>query len=181
MSWTRAPTILLVEHLSHQSLVQYEQTRILSPLGMAHSRFLPSPDWYPTIAPTQFDEHGAMLRGIVHDPTALLDRRAVCLTAFPLKPETLLLMTTPQQPPGKDDLRELGWDIRTRYSSPRDDVFPVGSFGHTRFTGTPLWMDPDSGSFVLILTNRVHPSGGHSIVRLCHDVATEVACALLAH
>lgn len=90
-------------------------------------------------------------------------------------------MTTPQQPPGKDDLRELGWDIRTHYSSPRDDVFPVGSFGHTRFTGTPLWMDPDSGSFVLILTNRVHPSGGHSIVRLCHDVATEVACALLAH
>ncbi|MBB2204249.1 serine hydrolase domain-containing protein [Gluconacetobacter takamatsuzukensis] len=196
---------LLVEHLSHQSLAQYAHTNILSPLGMDHSRFLPPTSWYPTIAPTQFDEHGVMLRGIVHDPTArrmggvaghaglfsnaadmtiyaqaLLDRRAGRPSAFPLKPETLLLMTTPQQPLGKDDLRGLGWDIRTHYSSPRGDIFPVGSFGHTGFTGTSLWMDQDSDSFVLILTNRVHPSGGHSIVRLRHDVATEAARALQA-
>ncbi|MFT8777783.1 MAG: serine hydrolase, partial [Gluconacetobacter liquefaciens] len=109
---------------------------------------------------------------------ALLDRRAGRPSAFPLKSETLLLMTIPQQPAGKDDWRGLGWDIRTHYSSPRGDVFPMGSFGHTGFTGTSLWMDPASDSFVLILTNRVHPSGGHSVVSLRHDVATAAARAL---
>nr|WP_261375549.1 serine hydrolase domain-containing protein [Gluconacetobacter diazotrophicus] len=198
---------LLVEHLSHQPLDRTVQERVLDPLGMTHSRFLPPAAWRPAIAPTQFDADGVMLRGIVHDPTArrmggvaghaglfsnaadmsiyaqaLLDRRAGRPSAYPLKPETLVLMTTPQQPAGKPDLRGIGWDIRTHYSTPRGDIFPVGSFGHTGFTGTSLWMDPASDSFVLILTNRVHPSGGggRGIVRLRHDVATEAARILLA-
>jgi CubicO group peptidase (beta-lactamase class C family) len=196
---------LLVEHLSHQSLDRYVQERVLDPLGMAHSRFLPPAAWRATIAPTQFDSNGVMLRGVVHDPTArrmggvaghaglfsnaadmsvyaqaLLDRRAGRPSAYPLKPETLVLMTTPRQPAGKTDLRGLGWDIHTHYSTPRGDLFPVGSFGHTGFTGTSLWMDPASDSFVLILTNRVHPNGGHSVVRLRHDIATEAARVLLA-
>lgn len=194
---------LLVEKLGGLPLDQYARLNILDPLGMTDSGYHPSPSLNPLIAPTQYDEHGAMLRGVVHDPTArrmggvaghaglfsdasdmslyaqaLLDRLKGRPSRFPLRQDTLVLMTTPQQPTGKTDLRGLGWDIDTHYSSPRGDVFSRHSFGHTGFSGTSLWIDPDSDSFVLILTNRVHPSGGHSVVQLRHDVATAAGRAL---
>ncbi|MBF0877730.1 beta-lactamase family protein [Gluconobacter cerevisiae] len=194
---------LLIEKLSGLPLDQYVRLNILEPLGMTESGYLPPSSLRPLIAPTQYDEQGVMLRGVVHDPTArrmggvaghaglfsdaqdmsiyaqaLLDRLKGRPSCFPLRQETLVLMTTPQQPPGKTDLRGLGWDINTHYSSPRGDVFSQHSFGHTGFTGTSLWIDPDSDSYVLILTNRVHPAGGHSVVRLRHDVATAAGRAL---
>ncbi|WP_415527636.1 serine hydrolase domain-containing protein [Gluconobacter sp.] len=194
---------LLVEKLGGLPLDQYVQRNILDPLGMTESGYRPSADLWPLIAPTQYDEHGTMLRGVVHDPTArrmggvaghaglfsdardmsvyaqaLLDRLQGRPSRFPLRRETLMLMITPQQPAGKTELRGLGWDIDTHYSSPRGDVFSRRSFGHTGFTGTSLWIDPDSDSYVLILTNRVHPSGGNSVVRLRHDVATAAGRAL---
>lgn len=194
---------LVVEKVSGLSLNDYVQRNILSPLGMTQSGYLPDASLVPVIAPTQYDEKGILLRGVVHDPTArrmggvaghaglfsdahdmciyaqaLLDRLAGRPSAFPLKRETLALMITPQQPKGKTDLRGLGWDISTHYSSPRGDIFSHSSFGHTGFTGTSLWIDPESDSYVLILTNRVHPSGGHSVVKLRHDIATEAARAL---
>ncbi|KXV35679.1 beta-lactamase [Gluconobacter thailandicus] len=191
---------LIVEKISGLPLNDYVSKNILSPLGMAQSGYLPEASLTPIIAPTQYDENGTLLRGVVHDPTArrmggvaghaglfsdahdmclyaqaLLDRLAGRPSTFPLKRETLALMVTPQQPAGKTDLRGLGWDISTHYSSPRGDLFSRHSFGHTGFTGTSLWIDPDSNSYVLILTNRVHPSGGHSVVKLRHDIATEAA------
>ncbi|GBR71943.1 esterase [Gluconobacter kanchanaburiensis NBRC 103587] len=194
---------LLVEKLSGLPLDRYAQSHILEPLGMTESCYRPAEELRPITAPTQYDEHGEMLRGVVHDPTArrmggvaghaglfsdahdmsiyaqaLLDRLKDRSSRFPLRRETLLLMITPQQPAGKTELRGLGWDIDTHYSSPRGDVFSRNSFGHTGFTGTSLWIDPDSDSYVLILTNRVHPSGGHSVVRLRHDVATAAGRAL---
>ncbi len=194
---------LLVEKLGGLPLQQYARINILDPLGMTESGYLPPDSLRPLIAPTQYDEHGNMLRGVVHDPTArrmggvaghaglfsdardmtlyaqaLLDRLKGRPSRFPLRRETLLLMITPQQPAGKAELRGLGWDIDTPYSSPRGDVFSHNSFGHTGFTGTSLWIDPDSDSYVLILTNRVHPSGGHSVVQLRHDVATVAGRAL---
>lgn len=194
---------LIVEKVSGLQLNDYASRNILLPLGMTQSGYLPSSDLWPLIAPTQYDERGILLRGVVHDPTArrmggvaghaglfsdahdmclyaqsLLDRLAGRASTFPLKRETLELMVTPQQPEGKTDLRGLGWDISTHYSTPRGDIFSRCSFGHTGFTGTSLWIDPDSDSYVLILTNRVHPSGGHSVVKLRHDVATEAARAL---
>jgi uncharacterized protein YbbC (DUF1343 family)/CubicO group peptidase (beta-lactamase class C family) len=53
--------------------------------------------------------------------------------------------------------RGIGWDIFTGFSANRGDLFPVGSFGHTGFTGTSLWIDPSSETFVVFLSNRVHP------------------------
>ncbi|GAC88610.1 beta-lactamase [Gluconobacter thailandicus NBRC 3257] len=191
---------LIVEKISSLPLNDYVSKNILSPLGMPQSGYLPEASLTPIIAPTQYDENGTLLRGVVHDPTArrmggvaghaglfsdahdmclyaqaLLDRLAGRPSTFPLKRETLALMVTPQQPAGKTDLRGLGWDISTHYSSPRGDLFSRHSFGHTGFTGTSLWIDPDSNSYVLTLTNRVHPSGGHSVVKLRHDIATEAA------
>ncbi len=53
--------------------------------------------------------------------------------------------------------RGIGWDIFSGFSANRGDLFPVGSFGHTGFTGTSLWIDPSSETFVVFLSNRVHP------------------------
>ena len=53
--------------------------------------------------------------------------------------------------------RGLGWDVYSSFSANRGDLFPIGSFGHTGFTGTGLWLDPISETFVVFLSNRVHP------------------------
>ncbi|MBV1835610.1 serine hydrolase [Acetobacter estunensis] len=198
---------LLVEAFSNQSLDGYAQEHILTPLGMSQSGFMPSPTLRALIAPTQYDEHHVPLRGVVHDPTArrmggvaghaglfstaddmtgyaanLLARRANRPSLYPLRSDTVRLMTSPQSPVDSRDVRGLGWDIATHYSTPRGDVFPIGSFGHTGYTGTSLWMDPTSDSFVLILTNRVHPLDihGKAIVQLRRDIATAAARALLS-
>ncbi|MGV4878420.1 serine hydrolase domain-containing protein [Acetobacter indonesiensis] len=194
---------LIVEKLSGLPLDEYAARAILAPLGLKRSFFRPDPVLVSAIAPTQFDESHTLLRGVVHDPTtrrmggvaghaglfscaddmliyaqALLARRAGKPSAFPLKPETLVLMSTPQQPKGKSDLRGLGWDIATHYSTPRGTVFPASSFGHTGFTGTSLWLVPENETFVLILTNRVHPDGKGNVIALRRDVATAAALAL---
>jgi uncharacterized protein YbbC (DUF1343 family)/CubicO group peptidase (beta-lactamase class C family) len=166
-----------------------------------------------------------LLRGTVHDPTtrrmggvagqagvfstaddvalfaqALLDRLAGRPSNFPLKRETLQLMTTPQQPttalPGATVFtqdgqptggiaqRGFGWDINSAYSRPRGSGFPTAgagktaSFGHTGFTGTSLWLDPDSDSYVILLANAIHPRGNPSISPLRGEVATAAARAL---
>ena len=129
---------------------------------------------------------------------ALLDRLAGRPSAFPLKQATLALMTTPEQsghlpsdleqraagapvtfPNRKGrEVRGLGWDIDSSFSRPRGEVFPIGSFGHTGFTGTSLWMDPGSDTYVVLLANAIHPRGRASISGLRGDVATAAARAL---
>lgn len=131
---------------------------------------------------------------------ALLDRLAGRPSEFPLTQATLELMTTPQQPGHSaeqlqaaneaaaappnypaiegQNLRGLGWDVDTYLSVPRGTVFPVGSFGHTGFTGTTLWMDPGSDTFVVLLSNSIHVRGSRPIQALRGEVATAVAKAL---
>ena len=95
-----------------------------------------------------------------------------------LAPLTVARMTRVSTPPHLADRRGLGWDIDSRYSSNRGDLFPVGSYGHTGFTGTSLWIDPASETFVVFLSSRVHPSGGGNVTALRGQVATVVASAL---
>src|SRR5207244_6202788 len=90
-----------------------------------------------------------------------------------LKPETVALMTTPKPVPG--GLRGLGWDVRTSFSSNKGTAFPRDKgFGHTGFTGTSLWVDPDSQTAVVFLSNRVHAGAktDPDIKRLRGDVGT---------
>ena len=82
------------------------------------------------------------------------------------KPETVRLMTTVQSPPAIGARRGLGWDIDSGYSGPRGKVFPVGSYGHTGWTGTSLWIDPASQTFVIFLSNRNHPTESGNVGRL---------------
>ncbi len=73
------------------------------------------------------------------------------------------------------DLRGFGWDIDTVQSRPRGIIFPIGSFGHTGFTGVTLWMDPGSDTYVVVLANVIHQRGGPPIAKLSGDVATVTA------
>lgn len=91
---------------------------------------------------------------------------------------TIEKMTTPQTPPWVPSLRGLGWDIDSTYSAPRGELFPVGTFGHTGFTGTSMWVDPQGETFVIILANSVHPYGRPAISSLRSRVATNVASAV---
>ena len=192
----------LVERISGLSLDEYAQRFIIALLGLERCRYLPPESWDSQIAPTQYDEHGTMLRGTVHDPTArrmggvaghaglfcsaddvasyaqnLLDRLAGSASKFPLSRAMLEKMIVPEQPATGTALRGFGWDIDSPYSSNRGTLFPAGSFGHTGFTGTSLWMDPVSDTYVVVLTNAVHPNGGKSINAVRSDVADAAARA----
>lgn len=187
----------LVEQVSGTTLDEYCEKNVFKPLKMTHTRFLPPASWRPKIAPTQYsDEDNKMLRGIVHDPTARrmggvaghagLFSTADDLSKFAealltgstvLPPLVVEKMTTPQQPPTAQVLRGFGWDIDSPFSTNRGDLLPVGSFGHTGFTGTSLWIDPTTRTYIILLTNAVHPRGG-SAVALRSRVATAVTAAL---
>jgi uncharacterized protein YbbC (DUF1343 family) len=95
-----------------------------------------------------------------------------------LSPSGVEAMTRPRFY-GDADVRGLGWDIATGYSKNRGDLFPVGSIGQTGFTGTSLWIDPSSESFVVFLSNRVHPDGKGDVLRLRALVSTIMAAAFL--
>jgi uncharacterized protein YbbC (DUF1343 family)/CubicO group peptidase (beta-lactamase class C family) len=183
----------VVEKVSGAPLNDFAERHIFIPLDMKHTRFLPPEEWLPRIAPTQYDEHGKMLRGVVHDPTARrmggvaghagLFSTADDLSQFAqgllsgfkvLSPAIVEKMSTPQQPPNAASLRGLGWDIDSPFSSNRGELLPVGSFGHTGFTGTSLWIDPVTNTYIILLTNAVHPRGGKSVVSLRSRVATAV-------
>ena len=90
-------------------------------------------------------------------------------------------MTSPATPVSMSDVRGLGWDIDSMYSANRGELFPIGSYGHTGFTGTSLWLDPSSQSYVIFLSNRVHPDGKGDVTPLRGRVATVAAAALLDH
>ncbi len=92
-----------------------------------------------------------------------------------LAPLTVAEMTRPHLVSATGWTRGLGWDINTSLSSNRGDLFPLGSFGHTGFTGTSLWIDPASEMFVVFLSNRVHPDGKGDVGPLRGRVATIAA------
>jgi CubicO group peptidase (beta-lactamase class C family) len=141
----------------------------------------------------------AALRGVVHDPTtrrmggvsghAGIFGTAHDLARFArmllgggaldgvrvLSPLSVAKMTSPATPPGMRSVRALGWDIDTSYSSNRGELLPVGSYGHTGFTGTSLWIDPDRGTWTVLLTNRsVVPRGPNRMQALRRTVHTNV-------
>jgi uncharacterized protein YbbC (DUF1343 family)/CubicO group peptidase (beta-lactamase class C family) len=192
----------LVERVSGETLDEYAARHIFQPLKMARTRFLPPLDrragWIEKIAPTQYDENEHMLRGLVHDPTArrmggvagqaglfstgddlakfaqaLLNGGGGILSALSVEK-----MTRPEQPPSAPVLRGFGWDIDSPYSSNRGDLLPVGGYGHTGFTGTSMWIDPTTQTYIILLTNAVHPRGRANAIALRSKVATAVAAAL---
>jgi uncharacterized protein YbbC (DUF1343 family)/CubicO group peptidase (beta-lactamase class C family) len=194
----------IVRRVSGQPLDAYCAEHIFSPLGMKDTGFNPAASLRERLAPTQYQhgDSGKMLRGEVDDPTAYnmggvaghagLFSTADDLAIFAqmllnggtysgarlLSPLTVEKMTTPQTPPNAMSLRGLGWDIDSPLASNRGELFPVGSYGHTGWTGTSIWIDPISKTYVILLTNRVHPEGKGDVTGLRARVATVVASAL---
>jgi uncharacterized protein YbbC (DUF1343 family)/CubicO group peptidase (beta-lactamase class C family) len=194
----------IVRRVSGETLDVYCAEHIFGPLGMKDTLFRPSASLRSRIAPTQY-EHGAsgpVLWGVVHDPTsrfmggvaghAGLFSTADDLSIFALmllgggvyngtrilSPLSIEKMTEPESPPGKMVLRGLGWDLDSPFASNRGELFDVGSFGHTGYTGTSIWIDPVTKTYVILLTNRVHPSNGGEVGSLRSALATLVAGAL---
>jgi uncharacterized protein YbbC (DUF1343 family)/CubicO group peptidase (beta-lactamase class C family) len=147
-------------------------------------------------------EGDEILRGKVHDPTAFrmngvaghagLFSTADDLARFCqmilnggtlggvriLSPATVAKMTSPQVVSEDGLSRGLGFDLNTSFSTNRGDIFPLGSFGHTGFTGTSIWIDPASRSFAVFLSNRVHPDGKGDVGPLRGRVNTIAASAV---
>ncbi|MEP7362198.1 MAG: exo-beta-N-acetylmuramidase NamZ domain-containing protein [Acidobacteriota bacterium] len=191
----------IVRVLSGKTLAEFASDEVFRPLSMKDTRFLPPVDWQDRIAPTEVLKGKTVpVRGIVHDPTArymggIAGHAGLFTTAADLskfaqmmlnlgvsangtrvfQAATIAKFTEPNSPPDRTQIRGLGWDIDTRYSANRGELFPVGSFGHTGFTGTSLWMDPKSKTYVILLTNSVHPKVGINISGLRGRVATIVA------
>jgi uncharacterized protein YbbC (DUF1343 family)/CubicO group peptidase (beta-lactamase class C family) len=197
----------LVHRITGQMLDVYCEEHIFKPLGMKDTRFkplqYPGID-RERIAPTQH-QHGTtgkILWGEVHDPTSYdmggvaghagLFSTADDLSIFAqmilndgtlngvriLSAAAVKKMTSPATPYGRTAVRGLGWDIDSPYSSNRGELFPVGSFGHSGFTGTSIWIDPLSKTYVILLTNSVHPIGKGNVIALRSKVATIAAAAL---
>jgi uncharacterized protein YbbC (DUF1343 family)/CubicO group peptidase (beta-lactamase class C family) len=188
----------LVRQLSGQGVDEFARQRLFQPLGLQETTFKPGAALAERAAPTE-QRNGQWQRGRVHDPRAdalggvaghaglfsTADDLAVYAQMFLdegrhagkqiLSQATVRHMTTPRPVPG--GLRALGWDVNTSYSSNRGELFPIGSFGHTGFTGTSIWIDPATRTAVIFLSNRVHPDGHGDVTRLRGQVATLVAAA----
>ncbi len=194
----------IVRRVSGKPLDVYCAEHIFKPLGMKDTLFRPPASLRARIAPTQY-EHGSsgpVLWGTVHDPTsrfmggvaghAGLFSTAGDLSIFAqmlldggvhngeriLSPLSIEKMTTPQTPPDQMVLRGLGWDIDSPFASNRGELFGVGSFGHTGYTGTSIWIDPVTKTYVILLTNRVHPNNKGEVGGLRTGLGTLLAGAL---
>lgn len=192
----------IVRRVSGKPLNVFVQREIYGPLKMTDTGFLPPKSKLGRIAPTEV-VNGKPWRGVVHDPTARnmggvagdagLFSTAPDLARFArmmlnlgeldgvriFQPETVKLMTSPQAPPAAHVLHGLGWDIDSPYAGPRGSLFPIGSYGHTGWTGTSIWIDPFSKTFVIFLSNRNHPTEAGNVIALRRKLGTLAAEAVI--
>ena len=190
----------LVRIASGLRLDAYAAREIFKPLGLRDTGFLPPAAKHPRIAPTELTT-GTMLRGVVHDPSAramdgVAGHAGLFTTAEDLARFSRMLLgggqldgvrilseasvaeMTRVQTDGSNR-RGLGWDIDSSFSGPRGRWFPAGaSYGHTGFTGTSVWIDPSTKTFVIFLANRVHPDGKGDTAPLRRALATLAAEAV---
>jgi len=171
----------IIQRLTGQPLDQLAKECIFDPLGMQQSMYNPPRKLWPEVAPTEFDNQlrHRLVQGEVHDENAFAiggvsghagvfstapDLAVLCQMLLNggvyahqriLKRATIAQFTAPQTL--AQNTRTLGWVVPTENSS-SGHYFSVHSYGHTGFTGTTIWIDPDRQLFVVLLTNRVHPT-----------------------
>ncbi len=190
----------VIRRVSGEPLDVYMRRHIFRPLRMSDTGYLPPASNLSRIVPTDRQD-GVLRRGVVQDPTAyrmggIAGHAGVFSTAGDLAkfaemllgrgsrrgtrilgPETVSRMTAPITLPG-GARRSLGWDIGSPYSVGMDTTFGEGSFGHTGYTGTSLWVDPRGGRFLIILTSRLHPDDRGDATPLRKRIAQLVAPAV---
>jgi CubicO group peptidase (beta-lactamase class C family) len=186
----------LVRRVSGETLDRYAARHIFGPLRMRETGFNPPSALRVRIVPTD-REAGTLRRGVVQDPTAwrmggvaghaglfstaddlarfarmLLGSGALDGTRI-LRPETVAALTAPVLLPG-GIRRALGWDMDSHYARGIAPAFGPRAYGHTGYTGTLLWIDPDTGRFLILLTSRLHPDGHGDAKPLRQEVAALV-------
>ncbi len=192
----------IVEKLSGKNLAEFAAENVFRPLKMDRTFYCPPEDMLPLCVPTQAVD-GEILRGIVHDPLARLQggisgnaglfstaddlavfcqmmlgrgefRGARILGPLSVARMTEIYWKTPEAGRG------LGWDLASDYATVRGDLFGPKSYGHSGYTGTSLWIDPETETFLILLTNRVHPDDtGGDVIGLRSKAANIVAAAIL--
>lgn len=195
----------LVRRVSGLPLDVFARENIFRPLGIVDTTFNPSEPLSSRAAPTEARD-GAFTPGEVHDPRArrlggVAGHAGLFSTADDIAIFAQMLLNggsfggarvlseasvkrmiepvaLPSDDPLKPQSRALGWDVRTKMSGTRGDLFPLGSFGHTGFTGTSLWIDPASRAAVIVLTSRLHPDGKGNVGPLRSSIASIVAGAI---
>jgi CubicO group peptidase (beta-lactamase class C family) len=190
----------IIKRVSGQDIATFSQERIFAPLKMKHTFFCPPQDELSLCVPTEVVD-GKPLIGIVHDPLARLQggisgnaglfSTADDLAAFAemmlhkgtykgeciLSPLTVARMTS-VWPKAAFSGRGLGWDLDSPQSTNGGDLFGPNSFGHTGYTGTSIWIDPDTETYLIFLTNRVHPDDKGAVSAVRSRVANVVAAAV---
>ncbi|MBX3169476.1 MAG: serine hydrolase [Candidatus Eremiobacteraeota bacterium] len=191
----------VVEKVAEQDLASFTHDQLWVPLGVAETtRFCP-PESLTPIAPTEWRD-GKMLRGGVHGLQAArmggiagnggLFSRADDLARYCqmildggrwhgrqiLGSNTLARMVRPVVVSETGASRGLGWDLDSRLAVSRGDFFPRGSFGHTGYAGSSIWIDPGSQTYVIFLSNMVHPRGQGDVRELRARLFSLVAASL---
>lgn len=192
----------LVERLEGKRLNQFANEAIFEPLGMKSTAYKPPAEWKGRIAPTHIRD-GEWMIGDVHDPRAWWMEGVTGHAGLFSSADDLALYARMMLGGGelngkrilsKERVKEMirgrwmadgtngrgyGWDVDSGFSRPRGALYPRGlSFGHTGFTGTSIWMDPASDSFVILLASRLHPAGKGSTIGLSQAVCTIAGQAL---
>jgi CubicO group peptidase (beta-lactamase class C family) len=193
----------VIEKAAGQPFEKLVRERVIEPLGMHDTMFRPPADLRPRTAPTEIDPwRGRLIQGEVHDenafalggvaPHAGLFGTASDLARFArmllnggvleghriVSRETIELFTRRAGIPGSD--RALGWDTRSAEGSSAGTLFSPRSFGHTGFTGTSIWIDPERELFVILLTNRVHPTRENNLIREVRPAVADAVVRALA-
>ena len=198
-----------VEAVTGQRIDAFLDARVFGPLGMTSTRYLPPESWRSRIAPTENDTafRHRMLHGEVHDENAgrlggvsghaglfstapdlakfaqwLLDSRIPpgrpAGGSGPWVPHDLVVEFTRRQDIPRGSSRALGWDTPSENSS-AGTTFGPRAFGHTGFTGTSIWIDPERDLFIILLSNRVNPTRANvKILQVRRRVADLVVDAL---
>jgi CubicO group peptidase (beta-lactamase class C family) len=198
---------LAVERIAGRSLDVILQERVFGPLGMDRTRYLPPQHWLDRIAPTEDDPwRGRVVRGEVHDENAVrlggVSAHAGLFSIAPdlarfaqwmldayhgrLTPDSPLYIPAEivrefvhRQPGPEGSTRALGWDTPSREGSSAGTTMSADSFGHTGFTGTSLWVDPQRELFIILLTNRVHPTRDNNAIRQIRGMLADSVVAAL--
>ncbi|MFC1746915.1 glycoside hydrolase family 3 N-terminal domain-containing protein [Candidatus Neomarinimicrobiota bacterium] len=182
----------LAEKITGKSIDQLAREIVFDPLHMQYTAYNPPREWLSMIVPTEIDMEGrrGTIQGVVHDGNSyflggttahagvftqarelaklgqLMLNNGMIYGRWLFRASTVLTFTHDQHIPGNYG-RGIGWAMA--YSTVHGgDLFSYTSYGHTGFTGTSIWIDPDRNLVTVLLTNRVYPTrdrGGHDNMR----------------
>jgi CubicO group peptidase (beta-lactamase class C family) len=195
----------IIEAIAGSSLDVVLQQMVLEPIGLSQTLFNPAGNLHSRIAATEYCEwrHTTVI-GEVHDENAVVlggiaghaglfstvdDMSLLCQTMLRLgetaqgrflQPETVRLMTNNETSSLKL-ARGLGWQAKDKHDSPAGDLFSLSSYGHTGFTGTSIWMDPEADVFAVLLTNRVHPTRSNPTIKRVRSIFHNMAMLSLGN